>query len=413
MRMPFATARHQLAAYSPLSGKAVARAFLQRSDARNDAADRLAATLRATFDADDVILTDSGTSALQLAIRVAIAAGSRTAAPVALPAFTCFEVATAAVGAGADVLLYDVLPDSLAPDSESLELALRAGARTVVVSPLFGIPVDWESIAEQLGRYDAIAIEDAAQGHGALWHGRPQGSFGSLSVLSFGRGKGWTGSGGGALLARGNAADTQHAHKMAAFNGGRARDAATRALAAMAQWTLGRPSLYGIPAAIPALGLGRTEYHAPMPTMSMDTFNARLVLATLDAATREVAKRREVARLWREGLPATTELRAIAVPAGGEAGYVRFPIRLLCGNERVATCREARRLGIAASYPAPLNTLRAIQARRVGPATSCRGAEALARELVTLPTHSLVSASDVGAIMHLLRRLLPSSRSQG
>ena len=47
---------------------------------------------------------------------------------------------------------------------------------------------------------DADAAEDAAQEAGATLHGRRLGSFGDLSVLSFGRGKGVTGGGGGALL---------------------------------------------------------------------------------------------------------------------------------------------------------------------------------------------------------------------
>ena len=57
------------------------------------------------------------------------------------------------------------------------------------------------AIAEIAERHGLAVVEDAAQGLGATWRGRPLGSFGDVSVLSFGRGKGWTGGVGGALLA--------------------------------------------------------------------------------------------------------------------------------------------------------------------------------------------------------------------
>ncbi len=91
---------------------------------------------------------------------------------MALPAFTCFDVATAAVAAALPVVLYDIDPATLAPDFDSLELCLQQGARVVVVSPLYGMPVDWDLVERSAARYGAVVIEDAAQGHGARWRGR-------------------------------------------------------------------------------------------------------------------------------------------------------------------------------------------------------------------------------------------------
>src|SRR3989449_6070319 len=99
----------------------------------------------------------------------------------------------------------------------------------------------------------AAVIEDAAQGFGASWRGRPLGSLGAVSVLSFGRGKGWTGGRGGALLARGRAPPT-------AANGNGAglwREGEGLVLAA-AQGGFARPPPHGPPAPLPWLGLGET-----------------------------------------------------------------------------------------------------------------------------------------------------------
>ncbi|HEX8361985.1 MAG TPA: DegT/DnrJ/EryC1/StrS family aminotransferase, partial [Longimicrobium sp.] len=181
--------RHQLAAYSPLTAGA-AGAALWDAARHPDPRTALARRLRERFGARHVALCASGTHALQCAL--ARAGG----APVALPAYACYDLATAAVGAGVCVALYDVDPASLAPDPASLERVLAAGARLVVVAPLYGIPVDWPALERLATVYGARLIEDAAQGHGASLGGRALGSLGEMSVLSFGRGKGWTGGGG-------------------------------------------------------------------------------------------------------------------------------------------------------------------------------------------------------------------------
>src|SRR5207244_6487942 len=133
------------------------------------------------------------------------------------------------------------------------------GARVIVVAPLFGVPIDWDAIEQCLRGFGALAIEDAAQGHGALWRGAPVGSAGALSVLSFGRGKGWTGGRGGALLMRRFPLD---GHLATARSPGLSHELAALG-SATAQSLLGRPALYRLPAAIPFLHLGETRYRAP------------------------------------------------------------------------------------------------------------------------------------------------------
>jgi len=110
-------------AHSPLPWRALrasAGAVLRR---RDDARPALRQLLAREFAAADVALFASGTQALQMALTVAgNEIGSN--ATVALPAFTCFDVATAAVGAGLRISLYDIDPVTLTPDLDSLRGAL-------------------------------------------------------------------------------------------------------------------------------------------------------------------------------------------------------------------------------------------------------------------------------------------------
>ena len=219
--------------------------------------------------------------------------------------------------------MYDVDPGTLSPDLDSLTAALTAGARLVVVTSLYGVPVQWRAVLECAAAVGAAVIEDAAQGFGASWLGRPLGSLGAVSVLSFGRGKGWTGGRGGALLARGRAPPS-------AANGNGAglwREVEVLALAA-AQWAFARPAAYGLPAALPWLGLGETRYRDPVAPRPLPRAAAGLLLRGFPDAQREAAERnhRPVRRPgicgcrcgWRvawEGSPTRRWLRVSEPPA--------------------------------------------------------------------------------------------------
>jgi len=353
----------------------------------------------AEFLAAGAVLVDSGRSALQMAIGIAMPQPAARRI-VALPAFQCFEVATAAVGADCDIALYDIDPATLAPDLESLERALRLGASAVVIAPLYGLPVNWDAITGLTSRYGTMAIEDAAQANGAEWNGRPVGSLGELSIVSFGRGKGWTGGGGGALLFRGKTAIALSGVRSQVAEVSLKRE--TRAVAAtLLQLLFGRAILYGIPASIPSLGLGETHYHPPSPITNTAVFSAALMRRTLGAARREWAIRRQNAAQWHNDVGRELLKGVPAVLSGGTAGYLRFPMRVRAEAARDAATIAARRAGIARSYPIPLGNLPAVAPRLVEPGTRFPGAEALARELVTLPTHSRLTARDRDVILAL------------
>src|SRR5690625_7841010 len=86
------------------------------------------------------VLTGSGTDALQRAIVCACQRIGRGAV-AAIPAYGCYDIATAAIGAEVRFFLYDIDPVTLGPDLDSLGSAIAAGASAVVVAPLYGAPV--------------------------------------------------------------------------------------------------------------------------------------------------------------------------------------------------------------------------------------------------------------------------------
>lgn len=365
---------------------------------------RLERLLVERFAADRAILFGSGTQALTAALGLAMERAGLER-PVALPGYNCYDLASAAEGADASLALYDIDPGTLAPDLDSLETAFRAGAGVAVLAPLHGFPFDWLAAAALADRYDAVLVEDAAQAAGGSWKGRPAGTYGALTVLSFGRGKGWTGGGGGALLLRRGQGMPEGWPQDAAGEVPVPHDApgptaeALTWVAATAQWLLGRPSMYGLPRALPFLHLGETVYHPPVPPGPITAASAALALATSDAAMAAVNLRRERAETLRRRIRETPAMPT-AVPAGSSPGYLRFPCRLEDAS-RHPRIREMARLGLETGYPTTLADLDAVK-RRLVTSAAVPGAETLARELVTLPLHSQVRQEELETVVNLL-----------
>jgi len=389
--------RHQLPAYSPVSARAALLATGQLFDLGDDPRPQLRALLEREYDAKSVLLCGSGTQALTLAIQEALThADSDT--PVALPAYSCFDVATAAVGADVRVSLYDLDAETLSPDLESLERVLKAGAGVVVVAPLYGIPIDWAAIAALARQYDAVLIEDAAQGNGASWKGSPLGSLGEIATLSFGRGKGWTGGTGGAVLFRTSAQKTLKSIPAPEFG----RETST-SLSLVAQWVFGRPALYRLARSVPGLGLGETIYRRPKPVTSISRFAAAVLLSTYDASKREAEVRRINSNTILDALAKSGHAEIFQPSVDAVPGYLRLPVRARGGHRSLHLWEGVIALGVAAGYPCILGDLPQLTSRICGPDRSWHGSQTLVRELVTLPTHSRLTRDDVSRVVGVFR----------
>ncbi len=384
--------RHQLPAYSPLPLRAVFAGVTAALDGDDGTA--AARLLQAQYGPRDVVLTESGTAALMLALRGALAL--RPGALVALPAYCCYDVLTAAVGANAPVVLYDVDPTTLGPDLASLEAALSSGAGAVVVAHLYGMPVDLAPITTLAAGAGAIVIEDAAQGAGASVRGRSVGTSGSLAVLSFGRGKGVTAGAGGALLAHDDVGVGVIAGAQRAL--GVAPRGWSLVGANFARWLFARPSLFALPAAVPFLHLGETVYLVPREPRRLSRCSAGALPVTWPYASSEVGQRRKRAERLVSCLRAGGAFAALRVAPGHQPGYLRLPLIAAPRARQAAMAPAARRLGIMPGYPASLADLPVCRTRCINAPADFVGARTLVTRLCTLPTHSRLSEPDCQAL---------------
>lgn len=390
--------------HSPLDPRDVVAAALAARADTEEALRTVRARSRKRYDARRVVLTGSGTAGLTLALRVAIRRGGTDR--VALPAYSCFDVATAAAGAGVDAVPYDLDPPTLSPDVDSVERALERGARTVVVAHLYGYPADVPAVRRRAEAHGALVIDDAAQAAGGRLEGRPLGAHASLGVLSFGRGKGTSAGGGGAVFARTQETAAALAEETGSLDS-RRRPAGSRELAvALAQWAMGRPALYRVPASLAFLGLGETRYRPPRPPRPMSAFSARLLHRTL--ARREGGERetrRRNARRLRSRIDDAPGLVTVEPLAAAEPGHLRLPVLLEGG----AGGAERPELGVMPGYPTLLAHIPAFRPHVATPAAGTPGAARLRDTLVTAPTHSWLTPADIDGIA---RSLIRAARSR-
>jgi len=140
--------------------------------------DRFEAAIAQRTNRKYVVGVNSGTSALVVAL---LALGVGPGDEVIVPALTFVAPAAAVRSVGALPVFCDIERDSwtIAPASAAALITDRT--RAIVAVDVCGMPCDFASL-HALG---VPILEDAAEAHGASLLGRPAGSFGVASVLSF------------------------------------------------------------------------------------------------------------------------------------------------------------------------------------------------------------------------------------
>jgi len=137
----------------------------------------------ATFcEAEHAIGVDSGTSALELALR-AFEIGPGDEVITAANTFIATVLAISYVGA--KPVLVDVDPLTYNIDPTQITKAITKKTKAIIPVHLYGQPVDMDPIMEIAKKHSLFVIEDACQAHGSRYKGKRAGSIGHAAAFSF------------------------------------------------------------------------------------------------------------------------------------------------------------------------------------------------------------------------------------
>jgi len=307
------------------------------------------------------IATSSGTTALHTAL---LAHGLGPGDEVITTPFTFIASANSIRYVGAEPVFVDIDPVTFNIDPAQIEAAVTARTKAIMPVHLFGLVCDMDPIMEIAEAHNLLVIEDACQAHGAEYHGRKAGSFGT-GCFSLYPTKNMTSAEGGMITT----ADDEIA----------------------AQCRIIRQH-----------GMRRRYYHDEMGyNFRLTDVHAAIGLAQLQKLPRHNGARIANARYLSEHLAHVT---TPTVPDGYRHVFHQYTIRIDKGRrDAMIEGLNEREIGTAVYYPLPVHKQRIYLEQYDG--RSFPESERAAEEVLSLPVHPGLSKTDLETIVAAVNEL--------
>lgn len=250
----------------------------------------------------NVVALNSGTSAIQLALRIiGVAGGEVISTPM-----TCFATNAPIVTENADIIWSDVDPESGNIDCIDIERKISKKTRAIIAVHWGGNPADLKKISQISKSYRLPIIEDAAQALGSEYGGKPIGTHSDFVCFS-----------------------TQAVKIINTIDGGVlvTKNAQSYKRAKLLRW-------YGIDRE--ERRWGSTFWHYPIKEagfkMQMTDLAASIGLGQLPYLKQLLSHRRKLAQMYIKALKTSKTLKAQKVLPGAKPNYWMFTV--LCSSSR-------------------------------------------------------------------------------
>ncbi len=301
----------------------------------------------------------SGTAALEIALR---ALGIGPGDEVIVPTYSFIATAEAVSTVGATPVIVDVDPETALITAEIVAAALTERTRCVIPVHLFGRPVEMVPLLALCRARGIAVVEDACQAHGALYKGRPVGSFGDAGCFSFYPTKNLGGWGdGGALVTNDSNLDRK-----------------VRLLRSHGEAV-------------------RHQHELATGTHRLDTLQAAILEVKLRHLPDWNQRRRDAAEALRDGLAGTAVIPPAPAAADSDHVYHLFVVRS-AERDALRDHLDARGVASAVHYPTPIHLQPAYAGRGLRPG-ALPVAERLAGENCSLPIFPAITDEQIAEIV--------------
>lgn len=166
------------------------------------------------FNSKYCILTQSGTSALHMAIA---ALGIGPGDEVITTAYSFIATALAILHANAIPIFVDIDPQSCNINVKDIEEKISSSTKAILPVHMHGLPANMDEINELAKKYGLAVIEDACQAHGAVYKGKKVGSLADIACFSLNGSKNLCSGGEGGFLLTNDQAIYEKALSVAMF----------------------------------------------------------------------------------------------------------------------------------------------------------------------------------------------------
>ncbi|HWP44275.1 MAG TPA: DegT/DnrJ/EryC1/StrS family aminotransferase, partial [Blastocatellia bacterium] len=182
MRVPFGDLRRQYNERRSVIDAAIARVLERGWFVLGEELSRFEQEFASYTGSRHAVGVASGTEAIQLAL---MAAGVGPGDEVITAPNTCVPTVAAICSAGAKPVFADIEETGFNLDPARVAEAITPKTKAILPVHLYGQAADMGPIVQLAKACGAVAIEDAAQAHGASYRGRKLGSIGDAGCFSF------------------------------------------------------------------------------------------------------------------------------------------------------------------------------------------------------------------------------------
>jgi len=158
---------------------------------------KCSAWMETKFNAPKVLLTTSGTSALEMA---AVLCDIQEGDEVIMPSYTFCSTANAFVQRKAKIVFVDIRPDTMNIDETKIEEAVTSKTKAIVPVHYAGVSCDIDKINSIATKHKLFVVEDAAQGVMSAYKGKALGTISDFGCYSFHETKNYSMGEGGAIV---------------------------------------------------------------------------------------------------------------------------------------------------------------------------------------------------------------------
>ena len=308
------------------------------------------------------IATSSGTTALHVAL---LANGVGPGDEVITSPFTFAASGNSILFTGARPVFVDIDKTTFNIDPALVEEAVTPRTKAIMPVHLYGLMCDMEALQSVARRHRLSIIEDACQAIGATYKGRPAGSFGAGAFSLYATKNVMAGEGGMITTD-----DDEVAERCRLLR---------------------------------SHGMKRRYYHDILGyNYRMSDLHAAIGVAQIDHLEAFVERRRANAAFLNSHIMSVI---TPSEPAGYRHVWHQYTVRVDGGRDRDVAVKRLNDAGVGTGifYPIPLHKQGYM--REVVGDLSLPVAERMAREVISLPVHPLLSEDDLAIIANEVNRL--------
>lgn len=361
--IPFLDLHAQYAAIREEMGAAIGRVLDRGDFVMGESVRELERNFATYCEASHAIGVANGTDALYLALR-GLGVGPGDEVVTVAHTFIATTEAISLVGARPVFVDVDDATGLMAPGD--LGAAITSRTKAIVAVHLYGQPVDMDPVVAVARRHGLAVVEDAAQAHGARYHGRRVGSLGDVACFSFYPGKNLGAYGDGGAVVTSNA---DLAQKIAMLRNHGRRD--------------------------------KYVHEFEGVNSRLDTLQAAVLSVKLAKLDGWNDARRRIAALYDVALSGVGDIRRPTIEPGRESVYHLYVVRSE-RREALADALKRAEIGCGVHYPMPLHLQPAYRHLAIAPG-ALPVTETFARTCLSLPIYPEMSEAQVERVASVLR----------